>query len=228
MTPTDKTVRFRRGDTSPDRPGMIFYQRKNGREYWVTPEQFQKNAEFFKTYAPNYYRANREKVLNYHRKWLRKPGSLEKKKQAYNNWVEKLEGRIVRREVSKRHRDTINGTIVNRVRSRIAVALRQGYTKSASTLSLIGCSIPEFKNHLESQFQDGMSWENFSEWEIDHRVPLSAFNLADPHQQKLAFNFENCQPMWKRSNREESDRVEGELFRGRDFREAKIIPFKAA
>lgn len=31
--------KFRRRDTSPEHPGKIFYQYKNGHEYWVTPEQ---------------------------------------------------------------------------------------------------------------------------------------------------------------------------------------------
>lgn len=103
---------------------------------------------------------------------------------------------------------------------------RTKVVKSQRLLELIGCTMPEFKTHLESQFEFGMSWQNMGKWEIDHRVPLSSFNLADPEQQKLAFNFHNCRPLWKQANRQKSDKIEGELFRGRDMK--KIIPFKAA
>jgi len=169
---------------------------------------------------------NRDRCKIARDKWRAKPGSIDKAKQAYQNWVNKPEGRLVRRQVTRRYLKTINGSIVNRVRSRIAVALKRGYTKSASTIELIGCSINDLKLHLESQFDVGMSWNNMGKWEIDHRVPLASFNLADPEQQKLAFNYHNCRPMWKEANRQKSDKVEGELFRGRELR--KIIPFKAA
>ena len=89
--------------------------------------------------------------------------------------------------------------------------------------------MPEFKQHMESQFEAGMTWDNMGAWEIDHRVPLAAFNLSDPEQQKLAFNFHNCRPMWREANREKSDFVEhnGAVVRGRHLR-TTIIPFSQA
>lgn len=218
--------KFRRRDTSPEHPGKIFYQYKNGHEYWVTPERFEQNDVVRKRLSSQWQRDNSEKRNQDQRKWLAKPGKLEIKRQSYRNWVAKPEGRLVRRKVTQRYLQTVDGKLINCIRSRIAAALKQGHTKSASTLLLIGCSIQQFREHLESQFEGGMSWDNWSAWEIDHRVPLSSFNLADPEQQKLAFNFHNCRPMWKEANRQKSDKIEGELFRGREIR--KLVPFKAA
>src|SRR6056297_2037589 len=39
----------------------------------------------------------------------------------------------------------------------------------------IGYTKGELKTHIESLFQDGMSWENYGEWEIDHIKPVKAF-----------------------------------------------------
>lgn len=74
-------------------------------------------------------------------------------------------------------------------------------TKPAKTFDLIGCSVPAFAAHIEAQFADGMTWENQGEWEFDHIVPLSAFDLSDPDQVRQAMHFSNHQPLWRGDNR---------------------------
>lgn len=64
----------------------------------------------------------------------------------------------------------------------------------------MGCNIQELLSHLESQFSEGMSWDNYGEWELDHVNPLSLFDLTDPVQFKEAANFKNLQPLWKVDN----------------------------
>jgi hypothetical protein len=219
--------KFRRRDTSPEHPGKIFYQYKNGHEYWVTPERFEQNDIVRKRLSAQWQRDHSEKRNQDQRKWLAKPGKLEIKKQSYKNWVAKPEGRLVRRKVTQRYLKTVDGRLINCVRSRIWQALKKGFTKSASTIELVGCSMLDFRNHIERQFQDGMSWDNVGLWEIDHITPLSAFDMNDPVQQRLAFRYTNCRPLWKNLNRQKSDKIEGELFRGRDFKQ-NVIPFKAA
>ncbi len=218
--------KFRRGDTSPEHLGRVFYQYKLGKEYWVTPEVFEKSNALRKKLIKKWHKAHPEKLRASVKKWATNPKNLELKRRVYRDWSKTVEGKIVKRRIYHRHLSTVNGMLSNRLRSRICHSLKRGYTKSASTLELIGCSIKQFREHLESQFEVGMSWKNWSKWEIDHRVPLSSFNLADPEQQKLAFNYHNCRPMWREANRQKSDKIEGELFRGRDIR--KILPFKAA
>jgi len=74
-------------------------------------------------------------------------------------------------------------------------------TASASTIKLLGCKPSEFRAHLEAQFSDGMSWDNYGEWEIDHVRPCASFDLTDPAQQAACFHYSNLQPLWKRVNR---------------------------
>jgi hypothetical protein len=81
------------------------------------------------------------------------------------------------------------------LRSRIRVALR-GIRKSASTPTLVGCSVEYLKKYLESQFKPGWSWENYgSAWTIDHRRPCDAFNLLDPNEQRACFHYTNLRPL---------------------------------
>ena len=87
-----------------------------------------------------------------------------------------------------------------RLRSRINRVLT-GKLKSAPTLKLLGCSLEQFKSHLESQFVRGMNWNNYgSVWHIDHKEPCSSFDLSNPVQQRRCFHYSNLQPLLAKEN----------------------------
>lgn len=72
--------------------------------------------------------------------------------------------------------------------------------KTGKTLELTGCSKEELTTHLESKFTEGMTWENYGEWHIDHIRPCASFNLEDPDEQKKCFHWTNLQPLWAQDN----------------------------
>ena len=84
--------------------------------------------------------------------------------------------------------------------------IRPGY-KSDSTSKLLGCSIDRACDHLESQFTEGMSWDNYGEWHIDHIIPCSFFDLTKPSHQKLCFNWKNLQPLWAEDNMSKGNKI---------------------
>ena len=65
------------------------------------------------------------------------------------------------------------------------------------------------KQHLESQFKDGMSWNNHGVkgWHIDHIKPCASFDLTDPEEQKKCFHFSNLQPLWWIDNLKKKDKI---------------------
>jgi len=87
----------------------------------------------------------------------------------------------------------------NILQKRIAACVR-GYHKSQSTIQLLGCSIEDFKTHIENQFHKDsrMSWETYGPkgWHIDHIIPCASFDLSDPEQQKICFHYTNLRPLW--------------------------------
>jgi hypothetical protein len=91
--------------------------------------------------------------------------------------------------------------IKQNLRSRISQLLR-GYNKSNHSLELIGCSVEFLKKHLESQFTEGMNWNNYgiSGWVVDHIQPCASFDLSKPKEQKKCFNYKNLQPLWEIDN----------------------------
>jgi hypothetical protein len=144
---------------------------------------------------------------------------LEKSKQECKNWREKNKEKIVvyNNEYAKNNRTSINQkrssnnkkkrktnpifNLQSRERVRIWEALR-GKRKTARSTNLLGCSYEFLKEYIESLFIDGMSWENISEWHVDHIRPLASFDLNDIEQQKIAFNYKNLQPLWAKDNME--------------------------
>jgi hypothetical protein len=112
----------------------------------------------------------------------------------------KEEARVYKREylANKRANDQLF-KLKELLRSRLRNAL-EGKKKSDRAVNLVGCSLEELKSHLESTFQEGMTWDNQGEWHMDHILPCVAFDLEDPVEQKACFHYRNLQAMWALDN----------------------------
>lgn len=93
------------------------------------------------------------------------------------------------------------------LRHRVNEAIKTGQ-KAGSAVRDLGCSIEEFKKHLESKFYpnpetgEAMTWDNHTVrgWHIDHIKPLIGFDLTDREQFLEAASYKNQQPLWWRDN----------------------------
>lgn len=94
------------------------------------------------------------------------------------------------------------------LRARLYNAIR-GNFKSGSAIRELGCSIRELQFYLEGQFQDGMTWKNWSPtgWHIDHKIPLAFFDLTDRKQLLKACHYTNLQPLWSNENIRKGDKL---------------------
>ena len=101
---------------------------------------------------------------------------------------------------SKFNLDVKNKIYGNQSRRQYKCIKRQGALKAGSTAELLGCNKNELASHLETQFTEGMSWDNYGKWHIDHIKPIVSFDLTDPRQQKECFNYTNLQPLWAEDN----------------------------
>lgn len=97
------------------------------------------------------------------------------------------------------------------VRSRISNAMKRGCNKPMTTVEGLGCTYAQLKLHLEKQFQDGMTWDNYGRngWHVDHVKPLAWFDLSDPRQFAAAMHYTNLQPLWGRLNESKGARRSG-------------------
>jgi len=103
--------------------------------------------------------------------------------------------------------DKIN-SIINSLSRRANDVLRKQNIKLECThLQLIGCTKEELKNHLLMLFKDDMSFNNYGEWELDHIMPVSSFNLHNNDELFKCFNYKNVQPLWKTENRKKYNKI---------------------
>lgn len=76
---------------------------------------------------------------------------------------------------------------------------------------IVGYSIADLKVHLERQFKNGMSWENFGKWHIDHILPVTAFRITgadgeiDASEVRACWALSNLRPLWARDNVKKSN-----------------------
>lgn len=85
--------------------------------------------------------------------------------------------------------------IANAVRGRMWASIRKG-----RKLSRLPYSLDELTERLERLFVDGMSWDNYGKWHIDHIKPCAAFDLTDPKQFDECWALRNLQPLWASDN----------------------------
>jgi len=92
------------------------------------------------------------------------------------------------------------------VRGRSTQALKRD--KKNHSLEFLGCNVAAFRSHIEAQFQDGMSWDNYGngagKWNIDHITPIKypGAKGGPPTLEEVAarLHYTNTQPMWAAEN----------------------------
>jgi hypothetical protein len=94
------------------------------------------------------------------------------------------------------------------VRDRLRKSVkRAGVLKCSSFRDYIGCTPHFLRQHIESQFSDGMTWDNHgSVWHIDHIVPISFFDLSTASGICAANHFSNLRPLMAHENLSKGNR----------------------
>lgn len=140
-------------------------------------------------YAREYYQKNKETILERNKRWVEDNKEYFKilNKESGKKWSKNNPHIVVWRQILYR---TIK---------------RFGLKKEASTIELLGYSATDLKDHIESLFEDGMSWNNWGEWHIDHTYPLSLFSELTPISEVNSLS--NLKPMWALDNLKKGNRI---------------------
>ena len=152
-----------------------------------------KSPNYAREYYKKYYIKNFEKLKKYSKEYREKTNYPQKYCE-----LNKKKLRLYYR--AKRETD-IQYRLAQNIRARFHLALK-GKVKLRSSIHWLGCTIPQFRDYIERQFKEGMSWENYGlkTWHIDHKIPLTFFDLTDEAQLRKACHFSNLQPMWAKEN----------------------------
>ena len=200
------------GNSKSSKDGLLYCCKKCNNKRSV--EYRKNNPEKVLEITRNWTAINPEWVYNRHKKWRDENRELaneikrdwlnknpEKRKQYRENY--KPRKREQRKE--RRNTDPIFN-LTNRMRGRLRKYLIiLNITKTNKTFEIVGCSPQFLKEHLEKQFVDGMTWENRSEWHIDHKIPLSSAKTEE-ELYKLC-HYTNLQPLWAEENLKKSNKI---------------------
>jgi len=147
---------------------------KIARQRNPTSKYYNQNKQYYKDYSKNWIENNEDKWKEYYKEWQK---SYQQNK--YNtDPVYKL--RMC-------------------VGARIRLALKaKNEVKQNKIIEYIGCSYQYLKQHIENQFTEGMTWDNYGEWEIDHIIPVS---------KNGSFYYTNLQPLWWKDNLKKSNNI---------------------
>lgn len=179
-------------------------------------EYYLKNQEYILERQRKYQKDNKEKILKQKKEYYQQNREVKLEKQKKYSREHKKEIAEYRRNNRKaisahnrlRRKTDVQYKLTVNLRSRLRCALKSNQ-KSGSAVRDLGCTIKELKVYLENQFQEGMTWDNwsFSGWHLDHVIPLSSFDLTDRGQFLKASHYTNLQPLWAKDNLRKSNKL---------------------
>jgi len=143
------------------------------------------NIEDRKECSKEYYKNNREKSLNYNKEYEKL--NKEKTRKYRNNYVK------------KRYKEDINFKLIHNLRGRINSVLKKQYVKKDNnSIKYVGCSLDNYKDHIQNQFLPMFTWENHGIiWEIDHIQPCVSFDFSIEENIYKCFNYKNTMSRFK-------------------------------
>ena len=185
-----------------------------------SPEELQtKIDEFFECGLYNYTIDNLYKFLGFK---CRQSFYDYKRKPEYSEVIQKAK-EIINPICNKAKYNYKNGNKPNdrrkerlkldysfRLRTNISAQLRHRLKNKngQNSFDLLDYTLEDLKKHLESKFENGMTWENYGKWHLDHIIPACSFKY-DNHKDedfKKCWSLDNLQPLWAVDNLKKGSR----------------------
>jgi len=153
-----------------------------------------KTIELRKTNRHEWYVKNKQLELDRTREWME--NNKERHLEVKRNWDK------MKRDTDPMYR------LNNAFRKRICESVRDKNNNHWE--EIIGYKIQTLKQHLETQFEDGMTWNNYGEWHIDHKIPVSLWKYESYKDKefKQCWALANLQPLWAIDNLKKHNNME--------------------
>ena len=162
------------------------------------------------------------------KKYESKPETKKRKSENHKKWSEQNKEHLSEylKEYREKNIDKIRKTkrdyernrkardplykLISNFRTAIYQVLKESNVeKNGHYFDILGYTPEELINHLEKQFTEGMTWENYGEFHVDHKLPISSFNIKEIGDEEFmkCWSLDNLQPMWGEENIRKSNKV---------------------
>ena len=157
--------------------------RDNNKEYMSNKSKtwYEENKEYRKQYLKEYREKNIDKI--------------RKTKRDY--------------ERNRKATDPLYKLISNFRTAIYQVLKESNVEKNKSYFDILGYTPEELINHLEKQFKDDMTWDNYGIWHVDHKLPITSFDIQEMGDEEFmkCWCLDNLQPMWGEENIRKSNKL---------------------
>lgn len=197
------------------------YEESKGDKYkLLRKEHYEKNKDRYKMYS--YYNkcknSNDPEKVKIYTDWKaqREIEKQEKRKESikkgaanHKKWIEdnREKTRIPynKRRVEKKKESPMTNLQCN-LRARTSFIFKNmGFVKEKTCVKILGASWDIVKSHIERQFKEGMCWENYGMWHIDHSLPLTS---ATTEEELINLcHYRNLQPLWAKENLQKHNKI---------------------
>lgn len=168
--------------------------------YRKRPEVKKRKKEWDKMYA----KKHSEKIKAYKKKYYSDFVNKAKAKEYQKAYREKNWKHLKKYHCQykkKRFKEDLSFKLHHYITKQIKNAIHEKpIAKKWSDILGYGCD--ELRIHLQKQFKQGMSWDNYGKiWHIDHRIPISWCKEKDDLLKiKTVWILENLQPKFAKEN----------------------------
>lgn len=166
----------------------------------------QQRTAYKKSYIAKMKAGRPEQYKKY--KKARREQKKRQKKRYQKEGGEQWEKYKRRRNKTKRRymKNSPRARMINNIRKRLSsvIKLKKG-RKPESYSKVIGCTVKSLYAHIENQFIQGMSWDNYGEWHVDHIKPIAKFDLNELKEVEKINHYTNLQPLWAEDNMQKGD-----------------------
>ena len=162
------------------------------KKYFSKPE----TKERLKINHKKWSEKNKEHLTEYHKKW--RTDNIDKWRQTKRNY-----------ERNRKSSDPLYKLISNFRTAIYQVLKESNVEKNRHYFDILQYTPEELIIHLESQFKDTMSWDNYGDWHVDHKLPITSFNIEEMGDKEFmkCWALENLQPMWGEENIRKSNKI---------------------
>ena len=182
-----------------EKPLSLFYRR--GRKYKSQCK------ECCSLYGKKYYEINKEthnKMMSQH--YIENKDRYKITHEAYRKENKEKINQCNVEYITKRRKEDSFFRLKHNLRIRVKEYIKvKNITTRNKTFDFVGCNPKFLENHIQEQFTNGMSWENYGKWHIDHKIPLSMAKTEE-ELYKLC-HYTNLQPMWASDNRKKGSKI---------------------